>query len=123
MVRYRFGGVSATMGYLPAALRNYLVRLGWAHGDDEVFSTEQADRNGLISTVMGKSAARFDFAEAGEPQRGLHSCANPRTRHLVELIVPRLVRRMVGRDRWAMMIKCPAAQAGMEGLQAAYEDT
>ncbi|MEL7049171.1 MAG: glutamate--tRNA ligase, partial [Pseudomonadota bacterium] len=30
------------MGYLPAALRNYLVRLGWSHGDDEIFSTEQA---------------------------------------------------------------------------------
>ena len=30
------------MGYLPAGLRNYLVRLGWSHGDDEIFSTEQA---------------------------------------------------------------------------------
>ena len=37
-------GVEAyrAMGYLPAALRNYLVRLGWSHGDDEIFST-QAD--------------------------------------------------------------------------------
>ena len=36
-------GVEAyrAMGYLPAALRNYLVRLGWSHGDDEIFSTEQ----------------------------------------------------------------------------------
>ena len=29
-------------GYLPEALRNYLLRLGWAHGDDEIISTEQA---------------------------------------------------------------------------------
>jgi len=29
------------MGYLPAALRNYLARLGWSHGDDEIFSTDQ----------------------------------------------------------------------------------
>ncbi|MEO1206221.1 MAG: glutamate--tRNA ligase [Pseudomonadota bacterium] len=48
------------MGYLPSALRNYLVRLGWSHGDDEIFSTEQAiewfDLNGI-----GKSPARFDI--------------------------------------------------------------
>ena len=36
-------GVEAyrAMGYLPAALRNYLARLGWSHGDDEIFSTAQ----------------------------------------------------------------------------------
>ncbi|MGQ3671082.1 glutamate--tRNA ligase [Xanthobacter sp. TB0136] len=48
------------MGYLPAALRNYLVRLGWSHGDQEVFSTEE-----MISFFdldkVGRSAARFDF--------------------------------------------------------------
>src|SRR3546814_7751811 len=30
------------LGYLPEALRNYLLRLGWGHGDDEIISTEQA---------------------------------------------------------------------------------
>ncbi|MEX1036855.1 MAG: glutamate--tRNA ligase family protein, partial [Sneathiella sp.] len=50
------------MGYLPEALRNYLLRLGWSHGDDEVISTEQAiDWFNLES--IGKSAARFDFAK------------------------------------------------------------
>jgi glutamyl-tRNA synthetase len=48
------------MGYLPAALRNYLARLGWSHGDDEVFSTEQMTRWFDIVDV-NKSAARFDF--------------------------------------------------------------
>jgi glutamyl-tRNA synthetase len=48
------------MGYLPAAMRNYLVRLGWSHGDDEVFSTEQAIEWFTLDTV-GKSPARFDF--------------------------------------------------------------
>ncbi|MDA1098710.1 MAG: glutamate--tRNA ligase [Proteobacteria bacterium] len=47
------------MGILPAALRNYLLRLGWSHGDDEIIETEQAiawfDLDGV-----GKSAARFD---------------------------------------------------------------
>ncbi len=57
-------GVDAyrAMGYLPEALRNYLVRLGWSHGDQEIFSTEE-----MIETfdlpAIGRSAARFDFAK------------------------------------------------------------
>lgn len=47
------------MGFLPAALRNYLARLGWSHGDDEIFSTEQAIEWFDIGSV-GRSAARFD---------------------------------------------------------------
>jgi glutamyl-tRNA synthetase len=50
------------MGYLPAALRNYLVRLGWSHGDAEIISTEE-----MISwfdlDAIGRSAARFDFVK------------------------------------------------------------
>ncbi|MCI5049136.1 MAG: glutamate--tRNA ligase [Rickettsiales bacterium] len=48
------------MGYLPEAIRNYLLKLGWSHGDDEIISTEQAiewfDLDGI-----NKAAARFDF--------------------------------------------------------------
>jgi glutamyl-tRNA synthetase len=57
-------GVDAyrAMGYLPAALRNYLVRLGWSHGDQEFFSTEE-----MIAAFdlpqIGRSPARFDFAK------------------------------------------------------------
>jgi glutamyl-tRNA synthetase len=57
-------GVDAyrAMGYLPVALRNYLVRLGWAHGDQEIFSTEE-----MIAAFdlpqIGRSPARFDFAK------------------------------------------------------------
>jgi glutamyl-tRNA synthetase len=55
-------GVEAyrAMGYLPEALRNYLARLGWAHGDDEIFSTEQATEWFELSAI-NKAAARFDF--------------------------------------------------------------
>ncbi|MGF7161440.1 glutamyl-tRNA synthetase [Rhodoligotrophos appendicifer] len=50
------------MGYLPEAMRNYLVRLGWSHGDDEIFSTEQmVEWFGL--GAVGRSPARFDFAK------------------------------------------------------------
>jgi glutamyl-tRNA synthetase len=57
-------GVDAyrAMGYLPAAMRNYLARLGWSHGDDEIFSTEQLVRWFDLDHV-GRSPARFDFAK------------------------------------------------------------
>jgi len=47
------------MGYLPEALVNYLVRLGWAHGDQEIFSLEEMVRHFSLDTV-GKSAAVFN---------------------------------------------------------------
>jgi glutamyl-tRNA synthetase len=57
-------GVEAyrAMGYLPAALRNYLVRLGWSHGDQEIFSTEEMIK-AFDLPAIGRSAARFDFAK------------------------------------------------------------
>lgn len=57
-------GVEAyrAMGYLPEAMRNYLARLGWSHGDDEIFSTDQLVEWFNLDSV-GKSAARFDFAK------------------------------------------------------------
>lgn len=48
------------MGYLPEAMRNYLARLGWSHGDDDFFTTEQAIE-WFSLTNIGKSPARFDF--------------------------------------------------------------
>jgi glutamyl-tRNA synthetase len=50
------------MGYLPAALRNYLVRLGWSHGDDEIMSTSQM-LDWFDLPGIGRSPARFDFAK------------------------------------------------------------
>ena len=50
------------LGYLPAALRNYLLRLGWSHGDDEIISTAQAIEWFDLDAV-GRAAARFDFAK------------------------------------------------------------
>jgi len=57
-------GVEAyrSLGYLPAALRNYLVRLGWSHGDQEIFSTDEMIAAFDLSGI-GRSAARFDFAK------------------------------------------------------------
>lgn len=50
------------MGYVPAALRNYLVRLGWGHGDQEIFSTQEMI-DAFDLPAIGRSAARFDFAK------------------------------------------------------------
>jgi glutamyl-tRNA synthetase len=52
-------GVEAyrAMGYIPAALRNYLARLGWSHGDDEIFST-------------GQMVAWFDIADINRHRHG-----------------------------------------------------
>jgi len=50
------------MGFLPAALRNYLLRLGWGHGDDEIISTRQAIEWFDLPAV-GRSASRFDTAK------------------------------------------------------------
>ncbi len=57
-------GVEAyrAMGYLPEAMRNYLARLGWSHGDDEIFSTEQLIEWFDVDAI-GKSPARFDFVK------------------------------------------------------------
>src|SRR5579864_1141579 len=50
------------LGYLPEAVRNYLLRLGWSHGDDEIIATEDAIRWFDIAQV-GRAAARFDQAK------------------------------------------------------------
>ncbi|MDJ0607481.1 MAG: glutamate--tRNA ligase [Kiloniellales bacterium] len=75
------------MGYLPESLRNYLLRLGWSHGDDEIISTEQAvgwfDLDGV-----GRSPARFD------PDRldslNAHYIREAATERLVGLVADRL---------------------------------
>lgn len=50
------------LGYLPEAMRNYLLRLGWSHGDDEIFTTAQAIEWFNLEAI-GRSPARFDFAK------------------------------------------------------------
>ena len=50
------------MGYLPEAMRNYLAKLGWGHGDDEIFSDAQAIEWFTLEHI-GKAPARLDFAK------------------------------------------------------------
>jgi glutamyl-tRNA synthetase len=100
-------GVEAyrAMGYLPAALRNYLVRLGWSHGDDEIMSTEQMVEWFDLEAI-GRSAARFDFAKL-ENLNGHYLRATPDEEIVarIKMLVPELpdgaeLKERIGEDGW-----------------------
>jgi glutamyl-tRNA synthetase len=85
-------GVDAyrAMGYLPPAMRNYLVRLGWAHGDQEIFTTEE-----MIAAFdlpqIGRSPARFDFAKL-ESLNGhyIRACPDSELMDAIEQLLPHI---------------------------------
>ncbi|MFQ5533302.1 MAG: glutamate--tRNA ligase [Sphingomonadales bacterium] len=82
------------MGYLPEAMRNYLLRLGWAHGDEEIISTQQAIEWFSLDAI-GRSAARFDFAKL-ESLNG-HYIRHAKEERLRDVIAPRM-QEFVGRE-------------------------
>lgn len=71
------------MGYLPEAMRNYLARLGWSHGDEDFFTTAQAIEWFNLESI-GKSPARFDFKKLGHLS-GQHIRAMDNTKLLTEI--------------------------------------
>ena len=75
------------MGYLPEAMRNYLLRLGWAHGDDETIDTTQAIAWFDLDAV-GRSASRFDTAKLDNLNGHYMRAAD--NERLVALILPRI---------------------------------
>jgi len=75
------------MGYLPEAMRNYLLRLGWAHGDDETIDTIQAIAWFDLDAV-GRSASRFDTAKLDNLNGHYMRAAD--NERLVALILPRI---------------------------------
>jgi glutamyl-tRNA synthetase len=75
------------MGYLPEALRNYLLRLGWSHGDDEIISTEDAIRWFDLDGV-GRAPAQFDFAKLDNVNAHYLRAADDNC--LVDLVAERL---------------------------------
>jgi glutamyl-tRNA synthetase len=94
------------MGYLPEAMRNYLLRLGWSHGDEEIIPTAKAIEWFDLDAV-GRAASRFDFVKL--------NIREATADRLVGMIVPRLEKATgapiddTGRARLT---------AGMEGLKA-----
>ncbi len=89
-------------GFLPEAMINYLVRLGWGHGDQEIFSVEELQKIFSLESV-GKSPSRFDpekllhvnahYIKTGEPDR------------LAVLLVPFLRRRGIEAEPSAWLAK------------------
>lgn len=73
------------MGYLPESLRNYLLRLGWSHGDDEIISDQQAIEWFSLDKV-GKSPARFDFTKLNSLNK--HYIKEKSDEQLFELMLP-----------------------------------
>ena len=99
------------MGYLPEAMRNYLLRLGWSHGDEETIGTEQAIKWFGLEAI-GRSPARFDFAKL-ENLNG-HYIREADDARLVELILPRVAETLGleidAKSRGILL-------AGMDGLK------
>ena len=101
----------ANMGYLPEAMRNYLLRLGWSHGDDEIISTEQAIEWFDLEHI-GQSAARFDFAKLESVNAHYIKAAD--NNRLVDLVIPFLEKRNIPVDAAAKA----RLLAGMDELKS-----
>ena len=106
------------MGYLPEAMRNYLLRLGWAHGDDEIISTEQAvawfDLDGV-----GRSPARFDFAKLDSLNgHYLRSAAPARLTALIEpVLATTLAQPLTDADQALLTAAMPGLQQRAKTLR------
>ncbi len=72
------------MGYPASAMRNYLARLGWAHGDDEFFTDEQA-KKWFDLPGIGRAPARLDFKKL-ENLSGQHIAATPDEELMPEIL-------------------------------------
>ncbi len=99
----------ADMGFLPEAMRNYLARLGWAHGDDELFDDAQAIAWFGLSGI-NKAPARLDFAKLAHVNA--HWIRQAEVSRLVDLVArdeaekPRLARALPHiRDRATTLIE------------------
>ena len=78
------GVLDYRLRYLPEAMRNYLARLGWSHGDDEIFTTEQFVKWFGLDAI-GKSPARFDMDKLNH--LNTHYIRNADDKRLVDIIL------------------------------------
>jgi len=105
------------MGYLPEALRNYLLRLGWGHGDAEIISTEQAIEWFDLDAV-GQAAARFDFIKLANLNG--HYIREADDGRLAQLVAPRLEtalrRALDGAERARLVAAMPGLKARAKTL-------
>jgi glutamyl-tRNA synthetase len=100
------------MGFLPEAMRNYLLRLGWAHGDDEIIATDQAIQ-WFDLTGVGRSPSRVDMVKLQNLNAHYIREANP------DRLVEQIMARLAGEGRIQVPPDLLRARllAGMDGLK------
>jgi glutamyl-tRNA synthetase len=81
-------------GFLPEAMCNYLLRLGWSHGDDEIISREQAIQWFDLDGV-GRSPSRFDMSRL--TSINAHYLRRTEDRRLADLVLERLSKKLDGK--------------------------
>jgi glutamyl-tRNA synthetase len=95
------------LGMLPEAVFNYLLRLGWGHGDDEIISRAQAIE-WFDADAIGKSPSRFDLKKL-ENLNG-HYLREAEPARLAALVAPRLPNADIGLLERAMPVLTPRAK-------------
>ncbi len=104
------------MGILPAAMRNYLLRLGWSHGDDEIISTDQAIEWFDLSAV-GRSPSRFDTEKL--TSLNAHYIRESDNTELLDDVLPLIEKLLEGPLTDAAKTRL---HAGIEGLKQRAKD-
>lgn len=112
------------LGILPEALENYLLRLGWGHGDDEIISRAQAIEWFSLEAV-GRAPARFDLKKLESVNS--HYIRTAGDDRLVELIVQR-IERLLGRvltdsDRALLLRSIPELKPRSKDLNELAESS
>ena len=106
----------ADMGYLPEAMRNYLAKLGWGHGDDEIFSDAQATEWFDIADVVS-APARLDWDKLNHLNN--HYIREAEVGRLVDLLTPILEGRewkLKSTDRAVLERTVPLVRDGAKTL-------
>jgi len=106
------------LGMLPEAVGNYLLRLGWGHGDDEIISREQAIEWFSLDHV-GKSASRFDFKKL-ENLNG-HYIREADDDRLAQLVAPRIGTALTSDQRQLLVRAMPELKTRANDLNQLAE--
>ncbi len=93
------------MGYLPETMRNYLLRLGWSHGDDEIIPTDKAVEWFNLESI-GRSPARLDFKKLDNLNA-----------HYIRATDDAVLAGMIGRTRELSPVARQRLVAAMPGLK------
>ncbi|MSO92137.1 MAG: glutamate--tRNA ligase [Rhodospirillales bacterium] len=99
------------MGFLPEAMRNYLLRLGWAHGDEEIIETEQAIKWFDLAQV-GRSPARFDVAKLTNLNGHYMRIASDE--RLTQVVLPRIAALLQGNLAQGAEFRIKKGMAGLK---------